>query len=553
MLSSLSLNNVALIKKQEIEFGAGFNCLLGASGAGKSVVISGLSFLLGAKADKNLVRTGENTLRVDAVFQDLNDEVKNLLNEFEIEYDGELILTRTLSADGKSSSKINGCPVTTKMLKDLGDLLVDFCGQHDSVGLLNQSNHITLLDKFAGEELSSVLSQVEECYDEIKEIDKKISSIGGNEAERSRTKDILSFQIREIEEANLEIAEEEILRERFSFISSAESIFEHLSDAVSKLENSQNSAISLLYDAKSSLNQVSNFKDIEECKERIENAYYEMKDVCETLQQIKNNTEFDPIELERIDERLELIKKLEKKYGHNIEAILDYLDKTKAQLEELENSENILEELNKKKDDRTKELLSLCEKASQIRKAFAKKLESGVERELEDLEMKGTHFKVDFEKGECGRNGFDNVKFMFSANAGQNIRDLNKTASGGELSRLLLAFKNVMREKEFSQSVVFDEIDAGMSGAIAEKLASKIQSISSFCQVICITHTAVVAIRGDKFLLVEKNVEDGNTFSRVKTLNNKDEIFSEVAKLIDGAKTTSALELVRDMYARAHK
>lgn len=551
MLSSLSLNNVALIKKQNIDFGAGFNCLLGASGAGKSVVIAGLSFLLGAKADKNLIRTGETTLRVDGVFEDLSEEVKNLLNEFEIECDGELILTRTLSAEGKSSSKINGCPVTAKMLKDLGDMLIDFCGQHDSVGLLNQAYHLSLLDKFAGVELEKVVGQVEECFEEIKEIDKKISSIGGSETERARTKDILSFQIREIEEANLEIAEEEILRERFSFISSAESIFEHLSEAISKLESSQNSATNLLYDAKTALNQVSNFKDIEECKERVENAYYEMKDVSDTLQQIKNNTEFDPLELERIDERLELIKKLEKKYGQNIEAILDYLEKTKAQLEELENSESILEKLNIEKEEKTKELNLLCEKASQIRKAWAQKLESGVEKELEELEMKGTHFKVDFENTECGRKGFDSVKFMFSANAGQNIRDLNKTASGGELSRLLLAFKNVMREKENSQTVVFDEIDAGMSGAIAEKLATKIQNISKFCQVICITHTAVVAVRGDRFLFVEKSVEDGNTFSKVKTLSEQSEIFTEIAKLID-ANASTALELVKDMYARAH-
>lgn len=539
MLSSLSLNNVALFKKQYIEFQGGFNCLLGQSGAGKSIVIDALSFVLGAKADKGLVRSGEASMRVDAVFSDISQDIVDFLKEEEIEFDDELIITRTLSVDGKSSIKINGYPTTSKTLQVLAEHLIDFCGQHDSVGLLNVQNHLAILDKYAGKDVDVLKGQVELLFGDVKEIEKQIDSLGGDENERERTKELLRYQIDEIEEANLVVGEEEELKEKMNFISSAENIFEKLSEAVLKLDDGRENAVSMLYEAKGSLSSLSNFQNIEQCRQRLENAYYEVQDVAETLNDIKAETEFDPKELERIDERLDLIKKLSRKYGKTIEDILKFLQESKERLEALENSEFMLEKLQKELESKKKSLLVACQKLSETRKEFATKFEKAIMSQLEDLEMKGTFFKVAFEEVEPTKKGFDAVKFMFSANKGQEIRDLHKTASGGELSRLLLAYKNIMLDKENVQSVVFDEIDSGISGHTAGKLAEKLSNISKYTQVVCITHTPVVASKADAFLLVEKKVEDGNTISTTRPLSASEAI-EEVARLIDGGKDVSA-------------
>ena len=545
MLSSLTLSNVALIKKQVIDFQKGFNCILGQSGAGKSIIIDALNFSLGAKADKNLIRSGENLMRVDAVFNNLSSEVVSFLSELEIDVDDEIIITRTLSVDGKSSIKLNGFPATLKMLKDLADKLADFCGQHDSVGLLNVANHLSLLDKFCGEEVERLKEKVSEKFDELKVIETKISGLGGNEAERARSKELLEYQIQEIESAHLVEGETAELRERFDYISSAENIFEKLSAALGALDSQRENVVSLLYEAKNDLSSFSNFKNIEECRERLENCYYEVKDVVDVLEDIKQNTEFDPKELERIDSRLDLIKNLSKKYGDKNgteKEILSFLQKCQERLEELDNSQVMLEKLQKEKDECEQELLALCQTLSETRKKFAVTMENLLTKQLEDLEMKGTFFKVVFEKCEPNRKGFDAVKFMFSANKGQEMKDLHKTASGGELSRLLLAFKNVLLDKEKVQTVVFDEIDAGISGHTAGRLAEKLANISKFTQVICITHTPVVAAKADAFLLVEKTIVSDSTISTVKSLNENQAIF-EVARLIDGGKDVSETAL----------
>ncbi len=550
MLSTLTLSNVALIKKETVEFKKGFNCLLGQSGAGKSIIIDALSFLLGAKADKDLIRSGETNLRVDGVFSQLSEEEKNFLNENEVDFEDEIIITRTLNTDGKSTCKINGYPVTAKMLKDFALSMADFCGQHDSVGLLDVKNHLSLLDKFAGNDVEDLKNQCAVIFDELTEIERKIKLLGGNDAERERTKDLLRFQIQEIENADLKIGEQEELKERLDFISSAEKIFETMQICLEKLDGQQDNVTTLLYDVKSTLSGFSEFKDVEGCRERVENCYYELKDVVDVLEQIKQNAEFDPKELERIDGRLDLIKSLSKKYGRTVEEILKYLDKTKLQLEELENNQEIIGQLNESKIKTENKLLDVCKVLSEKRKRFALNLEKKLTEELDDLEMKGTYFKVDFQQVECSKKGFDAVKFMFSANQGQELKDLHKTASGGELSRLLLAFKNVMLDKEKVQTVVFDEIDSGISGRTAGKLAEKLSNIAKFTQVICITHTPVVASKSDAFLLVEKKVVDGNTVSSVRSLNDEEAIY-EVARLIDGGNEVSntAVEHARKLFA----
>ncbi len=549
MLSSLSLNNVALIKKQAVDFDRGFNCLLGKSGAGKSIIIEALSFCLGAKADKNLIRSGEQNLRVDAVFSDLTNDAETFLAEQDIDVSDELIITRTLNQDGKSSIKINGFPATQKTLQSLSELLVDFCGQHESVGLLNSANHLVLLDKFAGDALVGLKEKVVSLYSRLVELKNQISSLGGDETERERAKDILKFQIKEIEDANLDLCEEDELKSRFEFVSSAEKIFEKVSEVLLKLDEQRDNAAALLYESKNDLNSLSNFSNIEQCRSRLENCYYEVKDIADTLNGIKGETEFDPAELERIDSRLDLLKTLKKKYGKSVEDILAHLEKSKAQLDEFENSEFMLEKLNKQISQTEAELELACESLSEQRRKFASVFEKKIVAELEDLDMKGTVFKVDFQKTNVSKKGFDDVKFMFSANKGQDLKDLHKTASGGELSRLLLAFKNTMLDKERVQTIVFDEIDAGISGQTAGKLADKIANISNFTQVLCITHTPIVASKANSYLLIEKNVVDGSTFSTVSKLAAEESVV-EVARLFDGGNEVSktALEHARKLF-----
>ena len=542
MLSSLSISNFALIKNSELFFDKGFNVILGQSGAGKSILIDALSFVLGGKADKSFIRSNEKMLKVDAVFDNISDALKGQLEELGIDCEDELVLSRSLNVDGKSIIRVNGSLVVLKTLKEITLNLIDFCGQHDSVGLLNISNHLALLDRFIGNDVNILLADIESLYDKVVEIDKNISRLGGNETERNRLKEILKFQISEIEQAALEVGEDESLEKRYKFISSAENIVEKVGAVLQKIEQDTDSVTSRLFEAKSLLNSLNDFPSLAECRDRLESAYYEIKDVAEILDDVVRNTDFDENELERLDKRLDLIKDLKRKYGNSIESILSFKDDIKKQLDELENSEFTINKLDKEKKEITKQLETKCEGLSKLRREYAVVLEDKLKEELADLQMKGTNFKVNFDKTNITKKGFDAVKFVFSANVGQDMRDLSKTASGGELSRLLLAFKNIMLDKENKPTVVFDEIDSGISGQTAGKVADKLNKISKYVQVICITHTPVVASKGDEFVLVTKSLQNGETVSSANVIEG-DEIVNQIAALLDGNEIISSTAL----------
>ena len=542
MLSSLSISNFALIKNSELFFDKGFNVILGQSGAGKSILIDALSFVLGGKADKSFIRSNEKMLKVDAVFDNISDALKGQLEELGIDCEEELVLSRSLNVDGKSIIRVNGSLVVLKTLKEITLNLIDFCGQHDSVGLLNISNHLALLDRFIGNDVNILLADIESLYDKVVEIDKNISRLGGNETERNRLKEILKFQISEIEQAALEVGEDESLEKRYKFISSAENIVEKVGAVLQKIEQDTDSVTSRLFEAKSLLNSLNDFPSLAECRDRLESAYYEIKDVAEILDDVVRNTDFDENELERLDKRLDLIKDLKRKYGNSIESILSFKDDIKKQLDELENSEFTINKLDKEKKEITKQLETKCEGLSKLRREYAVVLEDKLKEELADLQMKGTNFKVNFDKTNITKKGFDAVKFVFSANVGQDMRDLSKTASGGELSRLLLAFKNIMLDKENKPTVVFDEIDSGISGQTAGKVADKLNKISKYVQVICITHTPVVASKGDEFVLVTKSLQNGETVSSANVIEG-DEIVNQIAALLDGNEIISSTAL----------
>ena len=536
MLSSLFISNLALIKNCEVNFHSGLNVILGQSGAGKSILIDAISFVLGAKADKSLLRTGENMMKVEAVFDNLTDKTKAKLTDYGIDFDDQLVLSRTYSADGKSVIRANGSVVILKTLKDITESFVDFCGQHDSVGLLNSNNHLLLLDKFIGKEAEEYLKILGEQFDELQTIDKKIKSLGGDDAERNRLKEILKFQIAEIESASLTDGEEEELKEKFDYISSAEKISENVGEALNLLEHGNLSASTAVFEAKTLLSQLGNFENIAECEERLNSAYYELKDIAETLEGVLNGTDYDPISLERIDKRLDLIKDLKRKYGKNIAEILTFKDDAKAKLDDLLESADILQKLSAERHALCEKIDEIAQKLSSLRKLKAKDLERQIENELADLQMQGTSFRVHFEKIDPTRKGEDEVKFVFSANAGQELKDLSKTASGGELSRLLLAFKNIIKDSQ--STIIFDEIDSGISGQTAGKVAEKLQNISKYLQTILITHTPVVASKGNHFILVTKAIEAGEAISVARKIEGE-EVVVEIASLIDGGENIS--------------
>ena len=536
MLSSLFISNLALIKNCEVNFHSGLNVILGQSGAGKSILIDAISFVLGAKADKSLLRTGENMMKVEAVFDNLTDKTKTKLTDYGIDFDDQLVLSRTFSADGKSVIRANGSVVILKVLKDITESFVDFCGQHDSVGLLNSNNHLLLLDKFIGKEAEEYLKILGEQFDELQTIDKKIKSLGGDDAERNRLKEILKFQIAEIESASLTDGEEEELKEKFDYISSAEKISENVGEALNLLEHGNFSASTAVFEAKTLLSQLGNFENIAECEERLNSAYYELKDIAETLEGVLNGTDYDPISLERIDKRLDLIKDLKRKYGKNITEILSFKDDAKAKLDDLLESADILQKLSAERSALCEKIDEIAQKLSSLRKLKAKDLERQIENELADLQMQGTSFRVHFEKINPTRKGEDEVKFVFSANAGQELKDLSKTASGGELSRLLLAFKNIIKDSQ--STIIFDEIDSGISGQTAGKVAEKLQNISKYLQTILITHTPVVASKGSHFILVTKAIEAGEAISVARKIEGE-EVVVEIASLIDGGENIS--------------
>lgn len=536
MLSSLFISNLALIKNCEVNFHSGLNVILGQSGAGKSILIDAISFVLGAKADKSLLRTGENMMKVEAVFDNLTDKTKTKLTDYGIDFDDQLVLSRTYSADGKSVIRANGSVVILKTLKDITESFVDFCGQHDSVGLLNSNNHLLLLDKFIGKEAEEYLKILGEQFNELQTIDKKIKSLGGDDTERNRLKEILKFQIAEIESASLTDGEEEELKEKFDYISSAEKISENVGEALNLLEHGNLSASTAVFEAKTLLSQLRNFENIAECEERLNSAYYELKDIAETLEGVLNGTDYDPISLERIDKRLDLIKDLKRKYGKNIAEILTFKDDAKAKLDDLLESADILQKLSAERHALCEKIDEIAQKLSSLRKLKAKDLERQIEKELADLQMQGTSFRVHFEKIDPTRKGEDEVKFVFSANAGQELKDLSKTASGGELSRLLLAFKNIIKDSQ--STIIFDEIDSGISGQTAGKVAEKLQNISKYLQTILITHTPVVASKGSHFILVTKAIEAGEAISVVRKIEGE-EVVVEIASLIDGGENIS--------------
>ena len=552
MLQTLKIENFALIENASIDFEKGLNILLGETGAGKSLIFKSLLFVLGAKMDRSIIRSGKDTVRVQALFSDLSQEVESLLSECGFECENELLIVRTLGQDGKGQIRVNGMIATTAMLKQLASVLVDFYTQHESVDMLNTKNHLAMLDKFAGEGVRKLKDDLSILLQQMNEINKKIKTLGGDEHERERLISLLKFQNDEIEQANLEIGEDEKIKDRLKVLNNSEKIFNAISSCEMLLSDNADSVANQLQEISSQLASLSSIDQISSFKERLDSVRYELDDILDGLVDMKDQTYFDQHEFDFLDQRSDLIKSLCRKYGGSIEKVLEFGHKAKQQLELLEDGEFELEKLELQKKSLLDQMKVVANKLSDLRKQTALIIEDKVEKELKQLGMKSSKFQVEFKLFEqISSNGQDDVKFNFSANAGQEVKSLAKTASGGELSRFMLAIKNIFAQNGATSTLLFDEIDAGISGETGKIVGQKLKNITKFSQVLCITHLPQVAAFGDNFINVSKTEKNGQTFSQAKILQG-DEIVQAVAKITGGNNLSDiAISHAREMMKEA--
>lgn len=557
MLERLRLQNFALFVDQSVEFENGFNSLLGETGAGKSIIIDALSFVIGAKSDKIMIRYGESSTKVEAVFSELSQNAKNLLEEAGIEFDDSIIVSRSLNISGKNDIRVNGNFVTLTFLKELGACLINIFGQHENMTLLNDKNHLSILDSYDEEKTSELKNQVRKLLCESREVDEQINSLGGDQTTRERDIDLLEYSINEIESANLTMGEDEELSKNIAKSASFEKIVSAINSAISTME--MGSAFSVEGNLKQSsklLLEIEKYDEkFGELAKRLDSTRLEVEDIRETLEEERDASYFDERQLESVIEREQVIKKLKRKYGATIEDILQYLSDAKQRKDNLLNAEYEIAKLEKQKDEIVKKLKIVCDKLTTLRKTMADQIEKKVVLELKELGMKNTTFKVqispkaeEFSREKVNNTGFDDVKFLFSANLGQAVKSLSKTISGGEMSRFMLAVKNVLRNDE--GMLVFDEVDAGISGQIAISVAQKLAKIARHNQILVISHLPQVSSMGDHFFKVTKNVVENQTISTVSKLEGN-EIVNVIAGMGFGESLTgNACEYAKDLLAK---
>ncbi|MGG7143640.1 DNA repair protein RecN [Clostridium nigeriense] len=553
MLLQLNIKNFALIRELGVEFGKGFNILSGETGAGKSILIDTIDYVLGGKFSKDLIRYGEEKTFVEAIFSIENPELVNVLEEQGIE-DEILIISRETTISGKSIIKVNGKSVVLSYLKRIREKLLDIHGQHQNQNLLNKAFHILYLDDFIGEKINKYLKVYEDLRKEQSSIIEKINELNGN-TDREKLLDYIKFQIDDIEKANLKINEEEDLKEEFNLLSNAEKISLALSRSYAILDSPMEgiSVIEGLSKAVYELSIVENhFEKIKDKREKIEESLYTLEEIAREIRDLSSEIHYDEFELEKINSRIYEISLYKKKYGESIEEILNYLEKLKSQYEELVNSEEIINELNSKKNEIEKEMKNVCEIMHDIRKEYACNLEEKIKSELNYVGMEKAEIKIDIKNSEnFNSRGSDDVTFLISTNPGEPLKVLEKVVSGGELSRIMLAMKCVFVDKDKIPTLIFDEIDTGISGTIAKRVGEKMFEVSSKHQVLCITHLPQIAALSDCHYFVSKKVEDGKTYTEIRTLDKYEKI-KEIAKMTSGDEVSDVtLENASEMVAFA--
>jgi len=554
MLEHLHIRNVALIKESEISFGDGLNILTGETGAGKSMIIDSLQFALGGRAGKDFLRHGEKQAAVEALFSVQSQALTEKLAENGIvpEEDGTLLITRTLSEAGKSVCRINGSTVTVGMLKEIAEDMIDIYGQHEHQSLLNPVKHIRLLDRFCGAGFGEAMEEYKNSRQRLKDLEKQLTILIGDESQREQRMDMLLFQKEEIEAAELQEGEEDALLEQKKRLSSMERLIRLTGESVTLLYDGDDrapSACDQLGDALAKLQEAAEYDAaLSPLADALADGYAAVEDCARELKREAEKQEADPEELERIEERLQLFYKLKRKYGGSIEAVLEFYEKAVQELEFLSNSSEKAAELSAKKAEEEKRLSALAETLTARRRATAEQVEEQIETALHDMEMKHARFHIQIEeKADRGADGKDKVEFLISANAGEPLKPLAKIASGGEMSRVMLALKTVLVDADEIGTFIFDEIDTGVSGRTARRVGEKMRFLGGKRQLLCITHLPQIAAMADNHFLIEKESDAGETVTRVTALDEEGAV-REVARLMNDV-TETTLAAARELLA----
>ncbi|MPM08441.1 DNA repair protein RecN [bioreactor metagenome] len=542
MLKQLSINNVALIDRQLIEFFNGFSVMTGETGAGKSIIIEALNFVLGERASRELVKSGEQKASVEALFVLRSDDpVYEVLSEQGIDCEeGELTIYREFTLAGKNVCRANGTMISAGVLKEIGDALVDIHGQHAHQSLLNPKKHIVLLDRFAGKDALEQKARVAEAYQKANEARRQLNAAQFNEQERARRCDLLEYQINEIDGAKLEIGEEERLEEQRGLLQNAQAVMEGLEGAGTALsgDGSESSgALDALSVCLRLLDGISRFRgEYAQLAEKLHALYYDLEDAAYTLRDYRNDFSFEPGMLDEIESRLDLISSLKRKYGKDIAEILTFREKSAKELELISTAEERREQLQQEYDTAKRAYDALAEELSELRKQAAIRLRDRILPELNDLGMPHAAFEAAFERlnGELpGANGIDGVEFLLSTNRGEPVKPLAKVASGGELSRIMLSFKSVLADLDGIPTMVFDEIDSGISGQMGTAVAVKMRQIASNRQVLCITHLPQIAAYANWQYIVYKEESGEKTRSNARLLGETERA-AEIARVMSG-------------------
>lgn len=542
MLKELKIENLAIIEKVDLEFKNGLIVLTGETGAGKSIILSGINLLIGEKASADMVRDGEDYLLAQGVFA-VNEEQEAELRELGIEAeDNEVIVRRHIDKNGKGKAYVNNIRVPMSSLKEIMGTLVDIVGQHSHQMLLNKNNHLRLLDRFLGDSGIGIKKQLEVIYNEYSSLERRIQDVEKNRREILEKKEFYEFQLQEIDKVNLKDGEDEKLEEEYKKLFHAGKIKEKLSLTENILKDGEKNALNIIYNSRKNLETISKYgKEFQENLERLERVYYDLQDCVDSIRDLNDDIEADDMRLEKVISRLDAINRLKSKYGDDIATILQHREKVDEKLQLLDENSFQVKKLEKDRDEAKSKYYTLAQKLSDIRKSKAKIIEENLQDELKGLNMSDANFKIEFEESpSMTPNGIDQVEFMISTNVGQGLKPLWKVASGGEVSRIMLAIKVIFSKVDNIPILIFDEIDTGVGGETVRKIASKLQEIGEATQVMSITHSPAIAAKATQQFYIEKNLVDNKTITQVKELN-RDERVKEIARMLAGKNVSEAV------------
>ena len=542
MLKSLNIENIAVIEKADIEFSPGLNVLTGETGAGKSIVVDSINAVLGERTSRELVRNGANEAQVTAVFDDINSSVREKLDEFGIEDDDTLVLMRKISDKGKSYCRINGVPCTVSMLRQLGEQLVNIHGQHDSQALLNPDTHYRFLDMFADDK--ELVSEYSKNFKKLLEVRKKLKSLTSDAENNDKQSELLAYEINELTQADIKVGEIEHLHKRKNIILNSQNISDYLTSILSFFNgDDENNAgaennIASLYSQGEALGE--DDSEISAIQSRLLSLSDSIAEIKSLAGDKLNSIEYNENELNAIDERLDMYYHLSNKYGTTEKEMIDYLNDALSKQNAIADYDEELERLNVQYDEVYSSTVDAAKALSLARSESAKQLENEIKEQLEFLDMPKIKFLVDFKQGNLSSTGYDKIEFLISTNPGEPPKPLAKIASGGELSRIMLAIKNILASKDTVDTLIFDEVDAGVSGRASRKIGLKLKSVGDVCQVICVTHSAQIASAADNHLLIQKEFKNDKTYTKVIQLDFEQRK-RELARIMGGMEITDAL------------